>query len=68
MIRAISKETGVDVANVRLKLYQIIKKAVKVFEKIYTNSDALSASLTNLFENLKIATINTLNYFLLPHG
>lgn len=64
---AISKETGTDVANISLKLNQVIKKVIKVATEIQTSSEVVATSISNHFDNLKTATVNTLCYFLCPH-
>lgn len=62
-IKATTKQTGIDVRKVRLQIIQIVKKAIKVAQKIQNNTDTMSMTLTNLFENMKTATIQ--HYLLL---
>lgn len=65
-VKSVSKEAGTDVAKIRLKLDQVIKESVKVATKIQASSDAVTTKISDHFENLKTATVNTLSYFLHP--
>lgn len=67
-IKAVTKETGTDVGKIRLHLIQVIKKAIKVAQKIQNKTDVMSTTLTTQFENLKTALVNTISYFLFPCG
>lgn len=62
--RESTKETGADVALMRIKLDQVIKEAIKVAAKICSSTDAFPTVITTQFTNLKDATANTLAYFL----
>lgn len=68
MIKETTKETRSYFGKIGLQLIQIIKEATKVAQKIQTNSDAMFAFSTILFENLRTAIVNTLIYFLHHHG
>ncbi|KAH0635904.1 hypothetical protein KY289_035819 [Solanum tuberosum] len=46
----VSKETGADVAKIRLRLNQIVTEAIKIATKVQAGSKAISSSLSSSFE------------------
>ncbi|KAH0633214.1 hypothetical protein KY284_036000 [Solanum tuberosum] len=66
-VKDVSKETGADVAKIRLRLDQIVKESIKIATKVQAGSKAISISLSSRFEEMSIAIVNTLTYFLKTH-
>uniref|UniRef100_M1BBD9 Uncharacterized protein n=1 Tax=Solanum tuberosum TaxID=4113 RepID=M1BBD9_SOLTU len=66
-VKDVSKETGADVAKICPRLDQIVKEAIKIATKVQAGSKAISSSLSSRFEEMSIAIVNTLTYFLKPH-
>lgn len=67
-IKVVNKETRTDVGKILLPLILVIKESIKVGQKIQNSTDDMSTTLTNQFENLKTALVNTISYFLCPRG
>ncbi|KAH0645120.1 hypothetical protein KY284_033004 [Solanum tuberosum] len=65
-VKDVFKESGVDVARIRLRLDQIVKEAIKIATKVQAGSKAISTSLSSRFEEMSTAKVNTLTYFLRP--
>ncbi|KAK4723946.1 hypothetical protein R3W88_026725 [Solanum pinnatisectum] len=51
-VKDVSKETGVDVARIRLRLDQIVKEAIKIATKGQAGSKAIFTSLASIFEEI----------------
>lgn len=62
LIQASTKQIGADVANLRIKMDQVIKEGIKLANKIRTCTDELSGTLTTQCTALKYATANTIVY------
>lgn len=62
-IKDVSKETTIDVALIKVRLDQVIKKSAKIVVKIQTTTDSLSIIITTQFSNLKDFTSQTVAYF-----
>lgn len=65
-VKDITKKIRTNVGKIRLDLIQSIKKGIKVAQRIQNNYDVITTNLTNMFENLKTAIVNTISYFLRP--
>ncbi|KAG5581192.1 hypothetical protein H5410_051819 [Solanum commersonii] len=47
VVKDITKETGADVAHIRLRFDQIVKEAIKIATKVQASSKSISTSLTS---------------------
>ncbi|KAG5590772.1 hypothetical protein H5410_041286 [Solanum commersonii] len=65
-VKDVSKETGVDVARVHLRLDQIMKEAIKISTKVQVGSKAIFTSISSRFKEMSTDIVNTLTYFLCP--
>ncbi|KAH0642177.1 hypothetical protein KY290_033776 [Solanum tuberosum] len=65
-MKDVSKETGVDVARVHLRLDQIMKEAINIATKVQAGSKAIFTSISSRFKEMSTAIVNTLTYFLRP--
>ncbi|KAG5590133.1 hypothetical protein H5410_040647 [Solanum commersonii] len=65
-VKDVTKETGVDVVRIHLRLDQIVKEAIKIATKVQAGSKAISTSLSSRFEEISTRIVNTLTYFLCP--
>ncbi|KAH0646563.1 hypothetical protein KY284_034447 [Solanum tuberosum] len=65
-VKDVTKETGLDVARIHLKLDQIVKEAIKIATKVQASSKAISTCLSSRFEEMSTGIVNTLTYFLCP--
>ncbi|KAH0773574.1 hypothetical protein KY290_010711 [Solanum tuberosum] len=48
-VKDVTKETGTDVARIRLRLDQIMKETIKIATKVQASSKAISTSLSSRF-------------------
>ncbi|KAG5595695.1 hypothetical protein H5410_036927 [Solanum commersonii] len=51
-VKDVTKETGIDVARIHLKLDQIVKEAIKIATKVQAGSKAISTSLSSRFKEM----------------
>ncbi|KAG5581190.1 hypothetical protein H5410_051817 [Solanum commersonii] len=65
-VKDITKETSVDVANIRLRIDNIVKEAIKIATNVQAGSKGIATSLTSRFEEMSTAIVNTLTYFMRP--
>ncbi|KAG5571965.1 hypothetical protein H5410_061731 [Solanum commersonii] len=48
-VKDVTKETGTNVARIRLRLEQIMKETIKIVAKVQASSKAISTSLSSRF-------------------
>lgn len=66
-IKDTSKETKTDIAQLRVKLDQVIKEVTRLVAKSQATADTFSTTIVTRCTNLKDTTAKTLAYFFQHH-